>query len=129
MFFKGLPGQMFTLEILFSLPGKLHQFEAVDEGDVARIQCPADKVLLLTPGCRVMLLWNRSDTLRSGSQGKFLGVKGDDVLVEFDGEGQVLIKLQTCTETARNGDAIGRRSQIPLRLHVISDKGLLLIRQ
>ena len=116
VFFKRLPVQMFNLEILFSLPGELHRFEAVDEGDVAGIQCPADKVLLLKPGCRVMLLWNKSDTLRNGSQGKFIGVKGDDVLVEFDGEGQVLIKLKTWTKTARNGDAVGRRSQIPLSL-------------
>ena len=97
---------MFNLGILFSLPGDLTRFDAVDEGDVVGIQCPADQVLLLKPGCLVMLLWNKSDTLRNGSRGKFVGVKGDGVLVHFDGEGHVLLRKETWTKTLRTGEVI-----------------------
>ena len=37
VFFKRLPVQMFNLGILFSLPGDLTRFDAVDEGDVVGI--------------------------------------------------------------------------------------------
>lgn len=117
VFFKRLPVQMFNLGVLFSLPGDLNRFDAVDERDVVGIQCPADQVLLLLkPGCLVMLLWNKSDTLRNGSRGKFVGVKGDGVLVHFDGEGHVLLRKETWTKTLRTGEVIESHSQFPLTL-------------
>ena len=61
-----------------------------------------------------MLLWNTWKTLKNGSQGQLVSAKGD--AVDFDGEGQVLVKRATWTKTSRNGKAVGRRSQIPVAL-------------
>lgn len=63
-----------------------------------------------------MLLWNKSDNLRNGSQGRFVGTRGNDVVVDFGGEGQVVVKRETWTKTSRTGDAVGSRTQIPLCL-------------
>lgn len=57
-------------------------------------QCPEDRVLLLKPGCKVMLLWNKSESLRNGSQGRFISVKGNGVVVNFGGEGEILVKRE-----------------------------------
>ena len=98
------------------LPGDLFTFEAIDEGDVSGIQCPADWVLLLKPGCKVMLLWNKSNSLVNGSQGTFVGVRVDDVVVDFAEEGHVVVKNETWTNTSRTGNAIGSHTQVPLTL-------------
>ena len=116
IFFKRLPVQFFNSQVLFMLPGDLFTFEAIDEGDVSGIQCPADRVLLLKPGCKVMLLWNKSNSLVNGSQGTFVGVRGDDVVVDFAEEGHVVVKKETWTNTSRTGNAIGSRTQVPLTL-------------
>ena len=98
------------------LPGDLFTFEAIDEGDVSGIQCPADRVLLLKPGCKVMLLWNKSNSLVNGSQGTFVGVRGDDVVFDFAEEGCVVVKKETWRNTSRTGYAIGSHTQVPLTL-------------
>ena len=116
IFFKRLPVQFFNSQVLFMLPGDLFTFEAIDEGDVSGIQCPADRVLLLKPGCKVMLLWNKSNSLVNGSQGTFVGVRVDDVVVDFAEEGHVVVKKETWTNTSRTGNAIGSRTQVPLTL-------------
>ncbi len=38
IFFKRLPVQIFNLNILFSMPGVLYTFNAIDEGDVSGIK-------------------------------------------------------------------------------------------
>ena len=116
IFVKRLPVQFFNSQVLFMLPGDLFTFEAIDEGDVSGIQCPADRVLLLKPGCKVMLLWNKSNSLVNGSQGTFVGVRVDDVVVDFAEEGHVVVKKETWTNTSRTGNAIGSRTQVPLTL-------------
>ena len=116
IFFKRLPVQFFNSQVLFMLPGDLFTFEAIDEGDVSGIQCLADWVLLLKPGCKVMLLWNKSNSLVNGSQGTFVGVRVDDVVVDFAEEGHVVVKKETWTNTSRTGNAIGSRTQVPLTL-------------
>lgn len=42
--------------------------------------------------CKVMLLRNKSNSLVNGSQGTFVGVRGDDVVVDFAEEGHVVVK-------------------------------------
>ena len=79
---------MFNLKVLFSLPSDVHTFDATDEGDIAGIQCPAERVVLFKPGCKVMLLWNKSENLRNGSQGRFVGVWGNNVIAHFEGVGE-----------------------------------------
>ena len=75
-----MPVQFFNLQVLFLLPGYLLTFEAIDEGNFSDVQCPADQVLLLKPGCKVKLLWNKSDRLENGSQDTFVGVRGNYVV-------------------------------------------------
>lgn len=116
IFFKRLPVQFFNSQVLFMLPGDLFTFEAIDEGDVSGIQCPADRVLLLKPGCKVMLLWNKSNSLVNGTQGTFVGVRGDDGVLDFAEEGHVVVKKETWTNTSRTGNAIESHTQVPLTL-------------
>ena len=63
-----------------------------------------------------MLLWNKSNSLVNGSQGTFVGVRGDNVVVDFAEEGQVVVKKETWTNTSRAGNAIGNRTQVSLTL-------------
>ena len=114
--FKRFPVQFFNSQVLFMLPGDLFTFEAIDKGDVSGIQCPADRVLLLKAWCKIMLLWNKSNSLVNGSQGTFVGVRGDNVVVDFAEEGQVVVKKETWTNTSRAGNAIGNRTQVSLTL-------------
>ena len=113
---KRLPVQMFNLDVLFSLQVVLHTFEALDKHDVSGIQCPTERVLLLKPGCKVIFLWNKSDTLRNGTQSRFGGVRGDNLVVDFDGEGKVLAKREAWTKTSRKAVKRGKLTQFPLSL-------------
>ena len=63
-------------DVMRSMPGEFLRFEATDEGDTVGMQCPAEKTILLKPGCKVMLLWNVSDDLRNGTSGTFLDQAG-----------------------------------------------------
>ena len=47
--------------------------------------------------CKIMLLRNKSNSLVNGSQGTFVGVRGDDVVVDFAEEGHVVVKKETWT--------------------------------
>lgn len=116
IYFKRLPAQIYNLNILFSLVGVLHKFEASDQADTLGIHCPAERVLLMKKGCKVMLLWNKSDKLRNGSGGIFVCASREEVVVEFDGIGCVLIKRETWYKTSQNGAAVGGRTQFPLSL-------------
>ena len=59
IFFRRFPVQLHNLDVLFSLRGEMMTFEAIDQKDTQNIKCPAERVLLLKPGCSVMLLWNK----------------------------------------------------------------------
>lgn len=41
-------------------------------------------------------------------------VKGDNVVVDFDGEGEVLVQRETWKKTSRNGEVVRSQAQIPL---------------
>lgn len=54
---------------------------------------PGQRLLQLKINCKVMLIWNKSDDLKNGTMGKFVGMRSlDAVLVSFDGLGVVEIK-------------------------------------
>jgi len=63
-----------------------------------------------------MLLWNKSNSLVNGSQGTFVSVRGDDVVVDFGAEGQVVVKRETWTNTSRTSEVVGSCTQFPLAL-------------
>jgi hypothetical protein len=70
------------------LPGKLIRLHATFEGDGKSMKWPGQKTLLLKHGCKVMLVWNKSATLKNGSVGTFEGMSSDGMAkVSFDSEG------------------------------------------
>lgn len=63
-----------------------------------------------------MLVWNKSDDLKNGSVGVFTGVRGDYLLVFFEGVGEVEIAWQTWIKRSRSGQKAGSVTQFPLVL-------------
>ena len=117
IFFRKLSAQVFNMKVLNSLPGEVVSFEATDVGDTRGIQCPAESHLLLKPGCRVMLLWNRSEHLCDGMTGTFLGQQGTNhILVDFEGVGQIPLKRELWQKRGRSGEVVGNRTQYPVAL-------------
>ena len=89
------------------MPGVLHRFEAIKEGDLAGIQCTAE----------VMLLGNKSESLHNGLHGRVVGVRGNGVVVDFDCQGEIFVKRERHgTKTSRTGDMVGSHTQIHLCL-------------
>ena len=81
---------------LNALPGELVRLHATDVGDVRGLQCPANEILLLKPGCKVVLIRNKNDDLCNGMGGTFSELKGtNQILVEFNDVGKVLLKQET----------------------------------
>lgn len=114
VFFKKLSVLFHNSNILRSLPGEFTKLDAIDEGDTAGIQCPAEKVIMLKPGCKVMLLWNVSEKLRNGTSGIFVELKGREVVVEFAEVGKVSLKRETWAKRVISGNIVGSRKQFPV---------------
>ena len=103
IYFKKLPVQMHNQRYLRSMPGEVLRFEATDEGDTSGIQCPAEKTIFVKPGCKIMMLWNKSERLRNGSSGIFLACDGDCIDVQFPEVGAVRIERETWHKRALDG--------------------------
>lgn len=82
IFFTKISVQMQNQEALFKIPGELQTFDCIDEGDVAGINCPAEKKLLIKEGAKVMIVWNISENIKNGTAGTFIGLKGDKLEIE-----------------------------------------------
>lgn len=83
-------------------------FQADFENDRSRsMSWPGASILQLKRGCKVMLVWNKSDDLKNGTLGIFTGVKGNDLLVNFKEVGIVEIGRETWITRDRNGQRIG----------------------
>lgn len=116
IYFKKLPVQLHNLKDLRSMPGHVLSFDAIDEGDTIGIQCPAEKTVSLKPGCKIMLLWNKSERLRNGSPGTFLACEGESIVVEFPEVGAVRLERETWQKRAHDGKVVGSRRQFPVAL-------------
>ena len=117
IFFRKVPVQLSNRRELDALPGELLAFEASFENDCSKSMCwPGATVLHLKRGCKVMLVWNKSHDLKNGSLGIFTGVKGDVLLVAFDGVGIVEISRETWIKRNKNGNKIGIVTQFPVVL-------------
>lgn len=101
---------------LNQLPGEIECFEAVDSGRTKLLQCPAEEVLLLKKGCKVMLIWNKSDHLRNGSPGIYRGMDNGHLVVDFAVAGRIKVKEEVWTTRSRTGEIIASRKQFPLTL-------------
>ncbi|KXJ08430.1 ATP-dependent DNA helicase PIF1 [Exaiptasia diaphana] len=117
IFFRKIPAKVFNINKLQELPGPEIRLQEFDNGDAANINCPAESVLVLKEGCKVMLIWNKSHTLRNGSMGTFMGMVGEDNMeVMFENEGVVQLKRETWQKNNRYGEITGTRLQFPLIL-------------
>ena len=56
----------------------------------------------------MMLIWNKSDELKNGSIGMFLGMEGDKLRVSFEGVGTVTLGRETWMKRNRLGQTVGR---------------------
>ena len=97
-------GSMMTFEVIFKSKNS------------SRVSWPGERVLQLKPGCKVMLVWNKSDDLKNGSTGTFTGTRGDDLLVYVEGVGVVELKKETWIKRNRNGQKVGSVTQYPIVL-------------
>ena len=57
--------------------------------------------MVLKPGCKIMLIRIKSDELRNGSPGIYVGKTGNDIVVEFAMVGMVKLK----NRLGRKGEA------------------------
>ena len=108
--------QLHNLDGLFSSLGDLFAFEAIDRKDTKNINCPAERTLLLKPGSHIMLLWNKSRELKNGSKGVLIGIQRENISVNFENVGKVLVKRETWQKYASDGRVLGSRTQFPLAL-------------
>jgi len=62
-----------------------------------------------------MLLWNRSEMLKNGTAGVFVGVDGENLIVDF---------TISCERFSRSGAVVGTITQFPITLMygITSDK-------
>ena len=115
IFFRKIPALLHNRSTLASLPGEMCSFEAICDGD-GWMNWPGQNMLQLKEGCRVMLIWNKSDMLKNGSMGIFKGVEKETLRVDFDNVGVVLISRETWFRRNRQGDIVGSVTQYPLIL-------------
>jgi len=114
IFFKKIPAQLHNLAVLRELPGETQVFQPYKTGNTNGISCPVDDMLLLKPGCRVMLTWNKSGVLKNGTQGIFHDVQNDSLVVFFPNVGYTHLCKETWYKRDRNGNVVGSLSQFPL---------------
>ena len=117
IFFRKLPALMFNLLALQRLPGQFLKYVSIDENNTSNISCPADEIIMMKPGCKVMHLWNTSNELHNGTLGVFLGAaQGNALKVLFPGIGTRMINRETWLKKDREGTIVGKRMQYPLAL-------------
>ncbi len=63
---------------------------------------------------KVMLVWNKSDDLRNGSIGTFVGIRGASLLISFADVGVVEISKETWIKRDRNRVKVGSVTQFPI---------------
>ena len=117
IFFRKIPITLRNRQELDKLPGELITLEAVYENESSKsMSWPVASVSQLIQGCKVMLVWNKSDELKNGTVGVFNGVRGDSLLVSFEGVGEEAIGKETWVKRAQNCQKVGIVTQFPLVL-------------
>lgn len=61
IYFRKLSVLFDNSEVLSSIPGEFVRIEAANDSNTQGIQRPAEKVVILKLGCKVMFLWNVSE--------------------------------------------------------------------
>ena len=97
------------------LPGEMLSFDAEYENAQSQdMTWPGQRHLQLKENCKIMMVWNKSNNIRNGSMGTFVGIRGDSLLVSFTDVGVVEIHRQTWIKRDRNGTKVGSVTQFPI---------------
>ena len=89
-------------------------FESRDTGHAQCLENTVHKIINLKKGCNVMLTYNLNAQLKNGSQGKFVGVENDCLIVNFAQVGNVAISKRTWYKYDKNGTVNASRTQFPI---------------
>ena len=117
IFVRKVPVMLMNRQELEKIQGSMMTFEAIFKNEnSSSMSWLGERVLQLKPGCKVMLVWNKSDDLKNGSTGTFTGTRGDDLLVYFEGVGVVELKKETWIKRNWNGQKVGSVTQYPVVL-------------
>ena len=116
IFFKKLPVCIHNFNVLAELPGDLMMFKSTDTGHAQCLENTVHKIINLKKGCNVMLTYNLNAQLKNGSQGKFVGVENDCLIVNFAQCENVAISKRTWYKYDINGTIKASRTQFPIVL-------------
>ena len=111
---KYVATHIFNRKVIESLEGEIFSFEAICENKSLNMKWPGQCHLQLKVNCKVILVWNKSESLRNGSMGVFAGVRGKMLLVSFPEVGTVEIEQQTWIKSNLYGQKVGSISQYPI---------------
>lgn len=77
---------------------------------------PGEDTIILKEGAKVMLVWNKTDTLKNGTMGVFVGMdENENALVRFEKEGTVKIGKETWTKLdQKKARRLAQCASIPL---------------
>ena len=118
IFFRKVNAHLFNRQKISELAGELLSFDAEYENDQSRSTSteswPGQRLLQLKFETKVMLVWNKSDDLRNGSIGTFVGIRGASLLISFADVGVVEISKETWIKRDRNGVKVGSVTQFPI---------------
>ena len=115
IFFRKAPTILHNRAVADNLPGESIRLKAEYEGETNNMKWPGEDTIILKEGAKVMLVWNKTDTLKNGSMGVFVGMdETGKALVRFEKEGTVKIGKETWTNTDHRGQKIGSVCQYPI---------------
>ena len=98
------------------LPGQVIKFNSIDSGCKELLKDTVDEVLLLKPGCRVMLLYNVNNHLKNGTFGTFINTCNyENIKVEFS-NGVISLERKTWYKYDNAGHVQASCTQYPLSL-------------
>jgi hypothetical protein len=118
IYFTKLPTAVHNSYMLTNLPGEALKFKSIDTGRKALLNNTVAEVLMLKPGCKVMLLFNVNNNLKNGTFGTFLNSSGDSnsLQVKFPNLGVVNLQRKTWYKYDKSGNIQASRTQFPLSL-------------
>ena len=117
IYFRKLPVSIHNSQMLMQLSGQLLKFESIDTGWKELLKNTIDEVLLLKPGCKVMLLYNVNNHLKNGTFGTFINTsESDKIQVEFPNVGVVNLQRKTWYKHDKAGRVQASRTQYPVSL-------------
>jgi ATP-dependent DNA helicase PIF1 len=110
--------EMTNYDHLRQLDGQESSYHAKQDGMSKYLRsCQAPEVLVLKPGCRVMLVANVTPEFVNGSLGYVIEVRETSCVVDFDEIGRLDVNPYLFTTfSRREGRDIASRLQLPLRL-------------